>query len=245
MVESARRGEQKPPADMRFLLRGVPTRGSKQYGNSRARVVTFLRGVYESIAETLPDVRDDPRDDSNVEFGAIRLDVAEEDPYSEAAALQAVPAAPRARKTKSSCVMNQDHKDEERFLPPGHMRDYWLQLVAAESSSERAESLPAVPFGTFWKIWYEEFSFLKFRHASSTYTVRYMCAPQTVVERNVRIHQRKAGTTETIFKASTLAVRRPTSILGGTCLQSPTIPCRSMFDTGWHGPAKVSVPSCR
>ena len=167
MVESARRGEQKPPADMRFLLRGVPTRGSKQYGNSRARVVTFLRGVYESIAETLPDVRDDPRDDSNVEFGAIRLDVAEEDPYSEAAALQAVPAAPRARKTKSSCVINQDHKDEERFLPPGHMRDYWLQLVAAESSSERAESLPAVPFGTFWKIWYEEFSFLKFRHASS------------------------------------------------------------------------------
>ena len=74
---------------------------------------------------------------------------------------------PGPARQKSSCVINQDHKDEERFLPPGHMRDYWLQMVAAESSNESAESLPAVPFGTFWRIWYEEFSFLKFRHASS------------------------------------------------------------------------------
>ena len=159
LVRSARLGDVKPPADMRYLVKGIPKQGCSEYGESRSRIVTFLRHIYDSTAETLPDVRDN----AGNEIGAFRLDVANEDAYSEAAKLQTLESKQvRVRKTKSSCVINLDHQHEERYLPPGHMKDYWLQMIAQDG-----QSLKPVPFGTFWKIWYEEFSFMKFRHASS------------------------------------------------------------------------------
>ena len=49
------------------------------------------------------------------------------------------------------------------------MKDYWLQMVAADKSpaGSSSGSLKQIPFSTFWRVWYEEFSFMKFRAASS------------------------------------------------------------------------------
>eukprot|EP00435_Cladocopium_sp_Y103_P061103 s586_g22.t1 len=48
----------------KYLQKGVPKRWQNlESDNPRAQVVTFLKGVYESIAETLPDIRDEGRDD--------------------------------------------------------------------------------------------------------------------------------------------------------------------------------------
>lgn len=46
---------------MRYL-RGLPSKGEKSEDQSCERVASFLQQVYESVAETLPDVRDDTFD---------------------------------------------------------------------------------------------------------------------------------------------------------------------------------------
>lgn len=165
LMKSARHGEESAPADMRFLRKGIPTKGCQNHGDSRARIVTFLRGIYDSVAETLPDARDDAYD-----FGAIQIAELPElgDAYAEKLMEKPEPQR-KARKRKFSLTINQDHKDEVRYLPPGHMKDYWLQLVAAEKcpAGSSSGSWKQIPFSSFWRVWYEEFSFMKFRASSS------------------------------------------------------------------------------
>ena len=50
---------------------------------------------------------------------------------------------------------------EERWLPPGHMRDFWEQMRCVETGG------PPVAFSTFWRVWHSEFPFLRFRPTSS------------------------------------------------------------------------------
>ena len=60
LIGAVRKGQNVPPVDMRYLRKGVPTRGNRGGDDCRGRVVSFLRGIYESVAETLPDgVRDE------------------------------------------------------------------------------------------------------------------------------------------------------------------------------------------
>ena len=169
LVDAVRDGKVVPPVDLRYLKKGHPAE-FRQSDASRARVMSFLQGIYESVAETLPDVRDDTHDDFDSPNMAIGLPELA-DPYADALqddnikpmALSSVRSGKRkARKKKRSVVINPMRQGlEERFLPPGHIRDYWEQMNAAESSDAR------VAFSTFWRVWYEEFSFLKFRSQSS------------------------------------------------------------------------------
>lgn len=48
-----------PPADLRYLRKGLIQVVAR---DSRSRVASFLKGIYESTAETLPDVRDNTFD---------------------------------------------------------------------------------------------------------------------------------------------------------------------------------------
>ena len=50
---------------------------------------------------------------------------------------------------------------ETRWLPPGHMLDYYDQMKIAE------EGLTPVSFACFWRTWLREFPHLKFRSESS------------------------------------------------------------------------------
>lgn len=51
--------------------------------------------------------------------------------------------------------------EEERFLPPGTMRDIWEQMVALE------KGMKPVSFAQFWRVWKAEYPHLKFRSTSS------------------------------------------------------------------------------
>ena len=168
-VGAAKRGDEMVPPDMRYLLAGIPAKGERQYGDARARTVTFLQGVYNSVAECLPDFRDDGYDADELptvnDLKVLEL----EDPYTQfleegKPLLKPFGARQKlTRKKKFSLSINLDRKEEVKFLPPGNMKDYWEQMVAAESAS----NLPPVPFTTFWRTWYEEFNFMKFRASSS------------------------------------------------------------------------------
>ena len=169
-MDTAKRGDEMVPPDMRYLLRGLPAKGERQYGDTRARTVTFLQGIYNSVAECLPDFRDDGYDAD--ELPTVNdLKVPElGDPYTEILGQEGKPLLKPfggkqrlTRKKKFSLSINLDRKDEVKFLPPGNMKDYWEQMVAAETAS----NLPPVPFTTFWRTWYEEFNFMKFRTSSS------------------------------------------------------------------------------
>ncbi|CAK9060112.1 FO synthase subunit 1, partial [Durusdinium trenchii] len=80
-----RKGEAVPPLDLRYLRKGVPTKGNDGGDGTRGRVVTFLSTIYESVAETLPDARDEPRDqEDGDEYMTVTLPQAEPDPYATA-----------------------------------------------------------------------------------------------------------------------------------------------------------------
>ena len=66
---------------MRYLKKGTPSKAEKKDDTSRARVISYLQGIYDSVAETLPDVRDDTCDTDPV----VTLEVPElVDPYVKA-----------------------------------------------------------------------------------------------------------------------------------------------------------------
>ena len=51
-------------------------------------------------------------------------------------------------------------EQEERYLPPGTMRDVWEQMSAVDKDAK-------VSFAQFWRVWKSEYPHLKFRTASS------------------------------------------------------------------------------
>ena len=50
------RGDENPPADMRFVTH---EKAHVTADSSVGQVTTFLQTLYDSVAETLPDVKDD------------------------------------------------------------------------------------------------------------------------------------------------------------------------------------------
>ena len=156
LIEAARRGDIVAPADLRYL-QGLPKQGAKETDTSRARIVSFLRGVYESTAETLPDVRDDTYDaDEAVSVGLVVPEL--QDPYAETLGAGPEPVVQAGKKKKVhskkfSITLNPDRKaafeGQERFLPPGSMKDYWEQF---NDVHPRAHDERPVSFTTFWKV---------------------------------------------------------------------------------------------
>eukprot|EP00435_Cladocopium_sp_Y103_P067616 s19_g30.t1 len=54
--EAAVRGDENPPADMRFVTH---EKAHVTADSSTGQVTTFLQTIYDSVAETLPDIKDD------------------------------------------------------------------------------------------------------------------------------------------------------------------------------------------
>ena len=178
LIGAAREGQITAPVDLRYLQKGVPKRGAATADSSRGRVVTFLRGVYESIAETLPDVKDeafDPDPDSDM---AVQLpQQADPDPYAKALSEPNLQFSLKPKKGKGihtkrlGIWMNPERHPEKgfekRWLPPGHIRDYYEQFLVTEPEHFAANGKP-IAFSSFWRIWYQEFgSVLQFRPTSS------------------------------------------------------------------------------
>ena len=181
LMASARNGDIFPPADLRYL-KGVPKKENSKNITSRAKIVSFLMGIYESVAETLPDIRDDTFDPDD--FPDFDVQVPElMDPYAialQTSADKEKQVNPKQKKVRkrafSTLTLNTQRRSahEIRFLPPGKMKDFYDQMKLAHPS---ADGEPAVAFSTFWKVWKEDMPFLKFRpvsnHAQCSTCVRH------------------------------------------------------------------------
>lgn len=100
-------------------------------------VTNFLHRVYSSIAETLPDVRDETQGDE-ADGGIIEL---KSDPYQSAAKGHAA----KPRKMHRSVAIR-DTALELRYLPPGTMKEYWVQYCRQSTLTAPAS------FPCFWRV---------------------------------------------------------------------------------------------
>ncbi|CAE7297739.1 unnamed protein product [Symbiodinium sp. CCMP2592] len=182
----------KPPVDQRYLK--SPKKGQVAPGTSE--VFSFLTRMYESVAESLPDVRDEPGEVKESDFAFDVSTDPDADPY--AAALHK-----KKRSTCRSVVVNQSRTPqgggpEERrshdmppsgvpydefeicvelkgFLPPGDMREYHEQYLR-HCAPEQKVSFPTF-WRASWRVWKREFPHLSFRprssHAQCTQCLRH------------------------------------------------------------------------
>ena len=149
-----KKGASFPPADLRYLKRAkTKTMGESIVGD----ITSYLQQIYESIAETLPDVKDDGIEYTYHVGGADEM---ADDAYEDAMKKEIESRKPKIRKKKKGLELHPERASlETRFLPPGCMRDYWEQFVASECKH--------ICFTTFWKTWTVEFPHLRFRSTSS------------------------------------------------------------------------------
>lgn len=145
-------GRGAPPVDLRYLK-------LRRYDNTRSQdilqdVTSFLQKLYASVAETLPDVKDDCTLDDGVENEILGQDVSVE-PYSDFKLVKAVKddsgeKKSKPRKMRKSIKIQPGRSvadgNEERFLPPGSMREHYVQYKA-QSGLEQPASFPA-----FWRV---------------------------------------------------------------------------------------------
>ena len=135
--------------------------------------------IYHSIAETLPDFRDETWDVDTTMF-AIEEDKDEADPYADqlVKGLEMGPSSgdcskqvskskkKKTRMMKRSVQMNLARRPdaggmyEERWLPPGQIKDYWEQYKHRHAGSHCAS------FSTFWRETRLRFSTFIFRAQS-------------------------------------------------------------------------------
>lgn len=176
LLGAARKGEHVAPVDLRYLQKGVPQRGRDGADGVRAKVVSFLRGIYESVAETLPDVRDEACDEDAGELVNMssQLPQMEPDPYTQAMDdaeihLKLKPKAKGIRVRRGGLQLNPERRPEKgyekRWLPPGHMRDYYEQFLCTPDGNLNGKP---IAFSSFWRVWFQKFgSVLQFRPTSS------------------------------------------------------------------------------
>lgn len=128
-------------------------------------MVSFLSELYSSVAETLPDYRDDTWDVATSLVDASAAD--DKDAYASLLAKQVDsggatlgPSGTKNKKGKGSKVrkmrrsiqVNQERKPgsggqyEERWLPPGQMKDQW------ELYKQRCRGVNAASFTSFWRV---------------------------------------------------------------------------------------------
>ena len=154
LLQAVQQKANAPPADLRYLSQPH----SRVCGETATgQVVAFLHSLYESTAETLPDVREAP----DMVKKASSLVFYEEDNY---AGSELVVGGKLSRKRTRKMSLNIDtaraQNFEERHLPPGCMKDHYETFRTLTGPN-------AASFKTFWKVWHEQFSFLKFRPTSS------------------------------------------------------------------------------
>ena len=122
-------------------------------------MTSFLQTIYDSVAETLPDVKDD-----GVET-ALHLTEDGSDPYAVAMDLQTEAPVGKVRKYKKGLKLHVERRPEisgleVRYLPPGNMSEYYEQFKGMEGTQSAS-------FAVFWRTWRVEFGHLRFRPVSS------------------------------------------------------------------------------
>ena len=162
LLEAAQSGADCAPVDLRYIKRPRSHTSGEQ--EVRSSVVSYLNQVYESTAETLPDLRDTTFKDADPNSLGISVVDMPLDSYSAELNRESDEkmrfahllsrknvAVKKPRKKRRSVVMNaarlqgEDAK-EVRWLPPGSMKEIWDQYrVVCEG--ERLASFP-----TFWRV---------------------------------------------------------------------------------------------
>ncbi|CAK9001655.1 FO synthase subunit 1 [Durusdinium trenchii] len=144
-------GQLSPPVDLRYLKKPH----ASDYGECRADIVSFLSEIYTSVAETLPDYRDDSYDVAT-SLELVKKCDCEEDPYGDLVPGkgQDLETTKKPKNTKRSVQINPGRVGvdsggayEEKWLPPGQMKEYW-ELY---KQKHRLSSKPCASFATFWK----------------------------------------------------------------------------------------------
>lgn len=161
MWKAVTEGATAPPFDQRYV-QGPKSR--VKGASSSAEVVSFLLTLYESVAETLPDVKDVD--------GVVQLaheQSAEVDPYAssimEGHQNQRLPSTikPKAKTRKRKFGMEvraEDCKSEVRFLPPGTMKEHYEVMISQDGFRK-------ISFKCFWQTWVTQFPHLKMRSESN------------------------------------------------------------------------------
>lgn len=140
-------GDVKPPIDLRYLKRGKLAGENSQKVTD---VVSFLQSVYDSIAETLPDVRDATLDDDDTS-PSVPSELKDGDPYLLAMSSQTIEPEDKSKRKKRNhrgVQINPARTSadfEDRYLPPGTMKEYWVQYCQRMTGCEK------VAFPTFWR----------------------------------------------------------------------------------------------
>lgn len=137
--EAVDAGATGPPIDMRYIKRTEATTPE-----STSECISFLEGIYESVAETLPDIRDHSMDISLRELADKSGDA-----YSANINVTTKPKQKLKgpREFKKRIRVMRDRKKEVRHLPPGRMKDYYEQMLALSSRSK-----PVASFATFYRV---------------------------------------------------------------------------------------------
>ena len=145
-----------PPVDTRYLSRPFQKIGEQQCAQTRGDIVSFLECIYESIAETLPDFRDELGSASGVVISLDDPCAAEMEAQIQASrkrtadqALADVDLRPASKYSKSRQIkVNLDRANsfEERWLPPGTMTEYYEQYKL-QSGLPKPGS-----FKSFWRV---------------------------------------------------------------------------------------------
>lgn len=147
LYNAASSGALGPPADLRYL---------------KQTMSGFLHQIYTSIAETLPHVRDGALEEEEVETGCS-IQLIHADPYAAAVSDQKRQVLSEVDKTKDSAKgkakprkmqrsipirpeRTVHHGLEERYLPPGTMKGYWIQYTRHIKAPKPAS------FPIFWRV---------------------------------------------------------------------------------------------
>lgn len=151
-----------PPVDLRYVKKGRATQNPRQVA-VRSDVASFLQSIYESVAECLPDCRDNEFDDvdpdSIPEVGSmdpycvqLNLETEKQDKQHKVyrGLKKQLEKVKKPRKNKKGVELNMDRTtgataQEVKWLPPGKMKEYYTQY--------RVTSLLPTPasFPCFWR----------------------------------------------------------------------------------------------
>lgn len=178
LYAAAQREDPSPPLDLRYIKR-PQDKSCSEPSQARADILSFLNTLYESLAETLPDSKDETFDDIDAtqmsqqaltDSYAILLNrtagKSSEAPEIPDPVGVKPPKTKKVRTVTKGVKLNLDRvggedsgQEEIRWLPPGSIKDTWEQYRQT-SALDRPAAFP-----TFWRVswflpdWCFHFSF--------------------------------------------------------------------------------------
>lgn len=155
LYNAVENGAESAPLDMRFIAKPLSRVGAVT-DSVRADVVSYLSRIYESVAETLPDLRDsafddiDPESIPSIKPGPVDVYSIELKRQSEQNSVASGLKASKPRKKRKAVEINLERTQGEtakelKYLPPGFMKEYWVQY------RELSDLQTPASFPTFWR----------------------------------------------------------------------------------------------